>query len=106
MEKDKLSKVEAAKLTALRKAGKAATKTFTRKLTGMANGVPLPEVPHTLMSVKDSAEKTPVCRMVGQTVVCTDRNFKGTVSVEYISMEAFAAFSVKLKALYEEELAK
>ena len=103
MEKDKMDEARAA---ALRKAGKIETKRFSRKVAGPVNGIPLPEVPHSLISVNDGAEKPPLCIIQGQTVVCVGRWFKGIVTIEYVTPAAYVAHDRKLATLITEELEK
>ncbi len=103
MEKDKMDEARAA---ALRKVGKIETKKFSRKVAGPVNGIPLPEVPHSLISVNDGAEKPPVCIIQGQTVVCVGRWFNGIVTIEYVTPDVYAAHQLKLATLITEELEK
>ncbi len=104
MEKDK---TEDAQTVAIRKAGKVETKKISRKVGGSANGIPLHEVPHYLVSVNDGAENSPQCIIQGQTIVSVGRPFKkGTVTIEYVTPAAHAAFHHKVKLLAAAELAK
>ncbi len=99
-------KLEEATKVAHRKAGKMpTTKKFTRKVTGSANGIPLHEEPHILVSVLDGGEQHPVCHIVGQTVVC-ERAFKGNVIIEYITFEAQHVWELNVQAAIDAELAK